>query len=91
VEVGLWGQHLTIAVKDQGDGIDENMKQRMFDPFVTKNPEGLGLGLYIVRQLISALHGSIEVADNDGGGTAITVSLPLAELAMHQQNALTLR
>ena len=91
VEAGLWGQHLTIGVKDCGDGVDDDMKRRMFDPFVTKNPEGLGLGLYIVRELVTAFEGSIAVADNKDGGTSITVSLPLAELFIAQHAAVELQ
>jgi signal transduction histidine kinase len=71
-----------IYVKDQGSGISAADQQRIFEPFergVGNNiASGLGLGLYISRQLVEAHHGTISVLSNPGNGTVFTVVLPLS-------------
>ena len=71
-----------IYVKDQGAGISTEDQQRIFEPFErgTRSdlPAGLGLGLYISRQLVEAHHGTISVQSRPGSGTVFTVSLPLS-------------
>jgi len=61
VEVGLFNGRLTISVRDEGDGIQD----------------GQGLGLFIVRELVTAFHGSVELFSQATDGTIITVSWPL--------------
>jgi signal transduction histidine kinase len=71
------GDRLAVAVKDQGEGIDANDLERIFDPyFRTKKGyqhKGLGLGLYIVKEAMRRQGGSIEVASKKGKGTTITL------------------
>jgi PAS domain S-box-containing protein len=59
-----------LSLADQGMGIPEQMRDRIFDPFVTSKPHGLGLGLSICRSIVTA-HGGRLWADNneDGGAT----------------------
>jgi signal transduction histidine kinase len=70
-----------IAVADQGMGISESDQQRIFEPFerVTADDQtgGLGLGLYITRQLVEAHGGSLGVQSRPGEGAVFTVTLPL--------------
>ena len=69
-----------VSIQDNGPGIpDENLK-RIFDPFfTTKGPdEGEGLGLYIVRQIISRYQGTIEVDNAVVGGTRFVIRFPFA-------------
>lgn len=72
-----------IEVVDQGAGISPEDLNRVFDPFfTTKNlgdQSGLGLGLSIVRDIVEAHHGKIEVeSDGPGHGAAFRITLPLA-------------
>jgi signal transduction histidine kinase len=71
-----------IYVKDQGDGISAEDQARIFEPFERGSngnaPSGLGLGLYISRQLIEAHQGTISVQSSPGNGTVFTVMLPLS-------------
>jgi signal transduction histidine kinase len=53
----------------------------MFDPLVqgrssTQNPTGLGLGLFIVKEIVSAHNGTVSVASSEDAGTTFSVSLP---------------
>jgi signal transduction histidine kinase len=68
---------IMLKVSDQGKGIAESMRERMFEPFVTTKAGGSGLGLSIVHRAVEAHHGFILV-DSAGpsGGTKFTVILP---------------
>ncbi len=70
------GVEFTVA--DRGSGCGAVSAQRLFEPFYTTKPHGMGLGLSIVRSIVEAHHGSVEVASREGGGTAFTVWLPYA-------------
>lgn len=72
IDVSLCQGQLIIAVRDGGDGIADGIRERMFEPFVTNNPNGLGLGLYIVRELVAAFGGTISATNNPGGGATVT-------------------
>jgi len=69
-----------LVVEDTGEGIAEDVRPRMFDPFyTTRGSARLGLGLTMVRSAIGRLGGRVEVAGGAGGrGTAVSVWLPAA-------------
>ncbi|MBP0651495.1 histidine kinase, partial [Mycobacterium tuberculosis] len=52
--------------------------ERLFQPFVSTKPEGMGMGLNICRSIIELHQGRLDVAERAGGGTVFTVALPLA-------------
>jgi C4-dicarboxylate-specific signal transduction histidine kinase len=70
--------HLIIDVIDNGGGIDDASKDRLFDPFYTTRMAdgGTGLGLYVCHNLIQGLGGRIEVQSQPGKGSKFTVILP---------------
>jgi len=67
-----------VEVRDNGPGIRPDLRARIFDPFVTTKPigEGTGLGLFISREIVTGLGGSIDVASEPGQGTCMRVVLP---------------
>ncbi len=67
-----------VSVSDNGPGIPDSIRDRIFDPyFSTRSPgTGTGLGLTIVQRLVTALSGRIQLASAEGSGTTFTVSLP---------------
>lgn len=70
---------VTIEVKDSGPGIQKDKQLKIFNPFERANVNeatGLGLGLYIIRQIIEAHGGDIQLKSNPGEGTAFTIHLP---------------
>jgi PAS domain S-box-containing protein len=69
-----------VAVSDTGTGIPNELLDRIFEPFVTMKPVGVGtgLGLYICRDIIHHIGGVIEVESVLGKGTSFTVKLPPA-------------
>ena len=66
----------TFSVSDQGDGVPEEARERLFDPFVTTKPGGLGLGLSICRSVVEAHGGAIRHQGNGGRGAVFAFTLP---------------
>jgi signal transduction histidine kinase len=68
-----------VCVADTGVGIAEEIRERIFEPFVTARKKGgTGLGLAIVKKVVDDHAGSIAVTKPEGGGTAFVIRLPLA-------------
>ncbi len=72
------GAEARIEVRDRGSGIAPDMLARLFEPFVTTKPDGLGLGLAICRSIVMAHGGRISALNNSERGATFVVSLPLA-------------
>jgi signal transduction histidine kinase len=68
-----------ISFRDTGKGVPEADLGRIFQPFFTTKHRGSGLGLPIVKKIIDAHGGSVEVTSTPGEGTAATISLPFTE------------
>lgn len=73
-----WRDHTIIEVIDNGCGIDQKTRERIFDPFYTTKSaaEGTGLGLYVCHNLIESLGGRIDVETRPGEGSTFAVYLP---------------
>ena len=69
-------------MEDTGPGITPALRGRLFEPFTRgagrPRAEGLGLGLYIVRQLVEAQGGAVSARNRDTGGAVIGFTVPLA-------------
>ena len=68
----------TVQVDDHGPGIAEDALERVFEPFHTTKPSGLGVGLAICRRLIEAHGGTLRAAHNRYGGASLRFTLPLS-------------
>jgi C4-dicarboxylate-specific signal transduction histidine kinase len=68
-----------ILVEDNGPGIAEKDKVKLFMPFFTTKSDGLGMGLSICRSILDSLGGRISFANRPEGGSAFRVELSLAE------------
>jgi signal transduction histidine kinase len=66
---------IEITISDNGPGIPDEIKDRIFEPFVTNNPKGTGLGLAITKRIITAHQGSIRLTTFPGG-TVFHIYLP---------------
>jgi PAS domain S-box-containing protein len=71
------GDWAIVRVRDTGMGISEEIKDRLFTPFVTTKEDGTGLGLVTSRKIIEAHGGTIVVDSTPGDGTCFTIALPL--------------
>lgn len=72
-------KNVVITIRDTGEGIKPENRDRIFDPFFTTKPGGTGLGLAIVYRIVSDHNGTIDVDSSPGGGTVIKIVLPCAE------------
>jgi signal transduction histidine kinase len=69
---------VVVDVIDDGPGVPSNLSDRIFDPFFTTKPQGSGLGLPIVRKIVDAHDGRIDLNSAPGKGTRFRVTLPVA-------------
>jgi signal transduction histidine kinase len=65
-------------VKDTGCGLTPDVQRRMFEPFFSTKPAGMGLGLSSVAFTVRRLDGTVSVVSLPGRGTSVCVVLPLA-------------
>jgi signal transduction histidine kinase len=69
---------VVVDITDDGPGMSLEVTDRIFDPFYTTKPQGSGLGLPIVRKIVDAHDGRIDVKSAPGRGTRFRVTLPVA-------------
>ncbi|MGE9296394.1 MAG: GAF domain-containing protein [Puniceicoccales bacterium] len=67
-----------VIVKDTGPGIPAHLRSRIFQSFLSGNPEGTGLGLAISKQIIKSHRGNIRLVETGPNGTTFQFTLPLA-------------
>ncbi len=79
IRAEIVGSNLVIGVADNGIGIEADMLPKIFNMFFrgTNQSKGSGLGLYIVKEAIDKMNGSITVESTPGVGTEFTVTLPV--------------
>jgi CheY-like chemotaxis protein len=72
------GRRLHVKVEDQGRGIDADIRDHVFEPFVSsKQTVGVGMGLTVARHALRNLGGEVPLTDRPGGGTIVTLVHPL--------------
>jgi signal transduction histidine kinase len=73
-----------LRLADSGPGVPEELREEIFNPFVTTKKTGVGLGLSIVSKIVDGHHGSIHVENAPEGGAVFTLFFPLEEtVEMH--------
>jgi signal transduction histidine kinase len=80
VSASKGGAEVTISVDDRGPGIPDEDRERLFEKFQTgagEGERGLGLGLYVARQVVEAHGGSIWYETNEHGGASFSFTLPI--------------
>lgn len=79
LEIGLRRRsgEAVLEVKDNGPGIGAERLERIFEPFVTTKPKGMGLGLAICREIMEAHGGRVEIRSSFAGGTTVSLIIPV--------------
>jgi signal transduction histidine kinase len=80
---------LLVEVIDNGPGVPADLSDKIFDPFFTTKTQGSGLGLPIVRKIVDAHDGRIDLSSTPGHGTRFRVTLPVASSASVFRRATT--
>ncbi|WP_325895127.1 sensor histidine kinase [Grimontia sp. NTOU-MAR1] len=75
IKVETFLDRVSIHVWDNGPGIDNDTKKKIFSPFYTTKKEGLGLGLTICRRIVEGFSGSLQISDHPTGGAEFTITL----------------
>jgi two-component system, NtrC family, sensor histidine kinase HydH len=77
VKVSAGDNAVTIVFEDEGEGIPEDIMEKIWDPFFTTKAKGTGLGLGIVRNIIESHDGTVSIDNKPDTGTIVKVILPV--------------
>ncbi len=78
VRVSLGEQAVEVRVTDNGSGLADGVRERLFTPFFSTKPDGMGMGLNICRSIIEFHKGRLWVEDNPQGGSIFAFTLPFS-------------
>lgn len=73
------GPYLCVSVRDSGQGIDDKLRSKLFQPFFTTRKNAAGLGLFVCQRIVTRHRGLIRVRSEAGQGTCVDLYLPEAE------------
>jgi len=80
------GEYIDVVVEDNGSGIPEDIRESLFDPYVSSKAKGSGLGLAIVKRIVEEHSGSVWTRENSTGGTAMHLRLPINAMQTYRGN-----
>ena len=69
---------VTIQVRDEGSGISKEVRDKVFDPYFTTKPDGVGLGLAMAKKVMNAHEGTIQLHSDEGRGTTVALRYPFS-------------
>jgi signal transduction histidine kinase len=79
IQICSSGNSVEIFFEDQGEGIAEDILEKIWDPFFTTKSKGTGLGLGIVKNIIESHGGSVRIANRSQSGARVTVKIPIEQ------------
>jgi two-component system sensor kinase FixL len=79
IVVAAEGARLHVTVEDSGCGVPAEIRDRLFEPFVTRKRDGMGLGLAISRSLLRSQGGELRLDASGAGGARFLIDLPLGQ------------
>ena len=80
------GEYIDLVVEDNGCGIPEDIRESLFDPYVSSKAKGSGLGLAIVKRIVEEHSGSVWTRQRPSGGTAMHLRLPINAMQTYRGN-----
>ncbi len=83
VTTGKSGEEVSLRISDTGQGMSEEVMEKIFDPYYTTKDFGSGIGLTLVYKIVKEHMGDISVASQEGRGSAFTIMLPIPQREQH--------
>jgi len=80
------GNYIDILIEDNGSGIPADIRDSLFDPYVSSKSKGSGLGLAIVKRIVEEHSGSVWARESSIGGTAMHLRLPINAMQTYRGN-----
>lgn len=79
----MWtAKNLIITISDKGQGIAPEVKENFGEPGISSKADGLGMGLFLSRSVITRLGGTLDIESKSGFGTTAKIHLPIARLSL---------
>ncbi len=79
VAASVEARHVLVTVRDTGAGVTPEIEAKLFQPFVTTKPEGMGIGLSVCRTIVEGHNGRLWMEQNPGGGSVFHFTLPMVD------------
>jgi PAS domain S-box-containing protein len=76
IRTGHAKPHAWIEIVDNGPGMTDEVRARIFEPFFTTKPDGIGIGLAVVKSCVERHRGTIQITSAPGAGTTFRIELP---------------
>lgn len=80
------GEYIDLVIEDNGSGIPDDIRDSLFDPYVSSKAKGSGLGLAIVKRIVEEHSGSVWTRSIESGGTAMHLRLPINAMQTYRGN-----
>lgn len=80
IEAARQGPEIVITVTDNGPGVPEALREKLFEAFFTTKPKGVGLGLSICKSIAAAHGGNLHYSPGEAGGSRFSLFLPLESI-----------
>ena len=77
------GENVVLVIKDDGEGIEKEIQEKIFEPYFTTKDFGSGLGLTLVYKIIKEHDGEIQLKSKVGTGTSFIIKLPIPQKEKH--------
>lgn len=84
LSIRLMDHMVVLGVRDNGPGIPDQVREKLFEPFMTTKTRGTGLGLSIVKRLSDAMGGRIEIDSSSETGTTVTITFSQDDGMRHE-------
>jgi signal transduction histidine kinase len=78
VEMHRDRNRIEVAIADRGNGVPPEIRDKVFQPFITGKSDGIGMGLALAHRIVTLHGGALSLDSRPGGGTVASVTLPLA-------------
>jgi signal transduction histidine kinase len=76
IHLAMDGPRPVMVVEDSGPGIPDDVREQLFTPFFTSKPDGQGIGLTMVHEILSNHHAEFSLVGPAGGPTRFTITFP---------------